>query len=89
MLFFFIQIAYYEDYAASFNFRSYVRFRHQIVEVKMSPDYEETGRWTIRYRKLDEDCSEEEKTFDAVMVCIGHHNVRNEPKFKGQEKFKG
>ncbi len=29
------------------------------------------------------------QTFSGVAICIGHHNVRNMPTFKGQEKFKG
>lgn len=39
-------------------------------------------------RNLD---TKEEKTevYDGVMICTGHHNTVNEPKFKGQEKFKG
>lgn len=69
----FAQIAYYEEYASSFNFRSYVRFRHQIEELRMASDYDETGRWTLRYRKLDRaGCSDEfgEQTFDAVQVKL-------------------
>ncbi|KAI2796341.1 hypothetical protein BLOT_015895 [Blomia tropicalis] len=74
----------------TFNLRSYVRFRHEVVSVEMANDYEETGRWIVRYRnmKLDEQSIIEE-IFDAVAICVGHHNVRNVPTFNGQEQFQG
>lgn len=58
----------------------------------MANDYEQTGRWELRYRKLSEKDSaikEYREVFDGVMICIGHHNTRNEPYIKGQELYKG
>ena len=75
-------------YGESFNFLKLVRFRQEIVRLEMAPDYDRTGRWVVRSRDLDsgEQRSEE---FDGVMIATGHHNTVNEPRFPGQEKFKG
>lgn len=56
----------------------------------MAPDHDRTGRWTLKYRDLVNNPEKEHtEVFDGVAVCIGHHNIRNIPTFKGQEKFKG
>ena len=63
----------------------------------MAPNYNTTGHWIVRYCDLSPKNQQQqnfqptilEQTFDGVMICVGHHNIRNEPKFEGQEQFKG
>ncbi len=75
-------------YAEKFNFKKYVQFRHEVVSVVQAPDFEETGRWVVRTRNLDTN-EVKDQTFDGVQVCSGHHGTVNQPKLKGEEKFKG
>lgn len=83
-------IQYYESASKLWNYESYIRFRHQVTSVEMAPDHDLTGRWIVKYRNLVEIPEKEHiETFSGVAICIGHHNVRNMPTFKGQEKFKG
>lgn len=79
---------YLENYADSFGFRKYLNSQTQILKVEYADDYEKTGRWKVTYEHLE---SKERKSdiFDGVLICTGHHNFKNVPKFPGQEKFKG
>jgi len=83
-----LQIEYYEDFARSFDFTKYVRFQHQVISVEMAPNYQQTGRWIVKFIN-EVNPKPEEEIFDGVMICVGHHNVRNEPLFPGQEHFRG
>ena len=53
-----------------------------------SADFATSGRWDfrIRNRKTEEETVE---TFDAVLVCTGHHADKHQPKFEGEDTFKG
>ena len=55
----------------------------------MADDYDATGKWIVRVRKLDEGNEEVEQVFDGVMICTGHHGTFSMPTFKGQDDFKG
>ena len=60
----------------------------QILHVKQSEDFEKSGRWDITVKdKLSGEVTQ--TTFDAVLVCTGHHAEINKPTFPGLEKFKG
>ena len=74
-------------YADHFNLRPYIRFNTCVNLVKKAPDYDATGRYTVRYQEKDK--TEVEETFDAVMICSGHHWKPRSPTFPGQEGFKG
>ena len=56
--------------------------------MKKSKDFVSSGRWdlTVKDKKSG---TVSEQTFDAVMVCSGHHADKNIPKFPGLDKFKG
>ena len=60
----------------------------QILSIKQSQDYETTGRWDL---KVKDKASGQItlQTFDAVLVCTGHHAEINKPSFPGMDKFKG
>jgi len=56
------------------------------VSVKAAPSG--GGKWELVTRHAGSD-STETQTFDAVLVCTGHHAEKNVPKFPGLEKFRG
>jgi len=57
--------------------------------VEQAEYYDATGQWQVTARNLDNPSEVSSEVYDGVMICTGHHNRVNEPKFKGQEKFKG
>ena len=59
-----------------------------MTRISKANDYSTTGRWTVKTRHTRTG-EETEATFDAIMVCTGHHVKPLVPKFVGQEKFNG
>eukprot|EP01100_Stratorugosa_tubuloviscum_P007479 TRINITY_DN310_c0_g5_i1.p1 TRINITY_DN310_c0_g5~~TRINITY_DN310_c0_g5_i1.p1 ORF type:complete len:598 (-),score=219.49 TRINITY_DN310_c0_g5_i1:199-1956(-) len=94
-------IKYFYDYAKHFGVYEKIKFHTQIIDIKPLDKENNLSKWKIYYRnstgtplylqpidKLDNNCFEE--TFDAIMVCNGHHSVpRLPPKFTGQDEFEG
>ncbi|KAI6209904.1 Dimethylaniline monooxygenase [N-oxide-forming] [Aphelenchoides besseyi] len=74
------------NYADEFGVTPCIKFKHRVLNVERSADYEQTGRWDINYK--DNGGNEHRDTFDAVLVCTGHHATPNMPKFKNQDRFK-
>ena len=56
--------------------------------MKQSPEFDKTGQWdlTIRHTKSDQVTKH---TFDAVLVCTGHHAEISKPSFPGMDTFNG
>ncbi|CAN7937601.1 unnamed protein product [Ixodes hexagonus] len=81
-------LAYFKSYAEHFGITKHVCLRQEVLQVTPAADYDATGRWDVVVKDLDSGVKRTE-TFDAVMVCVGHHVFPNVPTFKGQEKFKG
>ncbi|XP_076308580.1 uncharacterized protein LOC143223999 [Tachypleus tridentatus] len=81
-------IRYIEMYAEEFDLVRHIHFRHEILKVEENHDFDETGRWKVTIRNIEEDRSFED-VFDGVMVCTGHHVFPHIPSFPGMEKFKG
>lgn len=81
-------LRYFEAYADNFNLRSRVRLYHEVVQVSQALDYDETGRWEVVVRDVKSGL-ETRETFDAIMVCVGHHVYPNVPTFPGEERFQG
>ncbi|XP_067662263.1 flavin-containing monooxygenase 5-like [Haliotis asinina] len=79
---------YFKMYADAFSLRRHIQYNKEILSVKKSSDYEQTGRWDVQIRD-HKTGSEETKVFDAVIVCTGHHASKNVPYFTGQEDFQG
>ncbi len=75
-------------YAEKFNFKKYVQFRNEVVSIEQADNYDQSGCWVVRTRNLDT-LAESSVQFDGVMICTGHHGTVNQPKLKGEEKFKG
>ncbi|XP_022240820.1 dimethylaniline monooxygenase [N-oxide-forming] 5-like [Limulus polyphemus] len=81
-------IRYIEMYAEEFDLARHIHFRHEILKVEENHDFDETGRWKVAIRNIEEDQIFDD-VFDGVMVCIGHHVYPHVPTFPGIEKFKG
>lgn len=79
---------YFRLYADHFNLKKYIKFRHEIINIKRSNTFEKDGKWSVKYKDLNTN-TETETIFDAVLMCTGHHADRYQPKFKGQKKFQG
>ncbi|XP_060083820.1 flavin-containing monooxygenase 5-like [Ylistrum balloti] len=79
---------YFEMYTANFQLDKYIQFNTEVLSVKPAKDFDTNGRWVIctRNNKTNNTVT---KTFDAVLVCTGHHASPNKPEFPGISKFKG
>ncbi|KAK7094772.1 flavin-containing monooxygenase 5-like [Littorina saxatilis] len=79
---------YFQDYAKHFDLNQHITYNTEVLLVKPAPDFDDTGRWNLKVldHKSDEENTE---TFDAVLVCTGHHAQKNEPSFPGLADFKG
>lgn len=84
----FQQAKYFESYAETFNFKNYVKFRHEVISVEMANDFETSGRWVVNYRSMESN-EKFSELFDGVMICTGHHGTVHMATFSGQEQFKG
>ncbi|XP_054708612.1 flavin-containing monooxygenase 5-like [Uloborus diversus] len=63
-------------------------FNHEVLSVRQTEDYDETGKWTVTVKNL---LTGKVMTdvYDAVFICTGQFAYPNMPQFPGQEKFKG
>ena len=53
-----------------------------------SVDFATSGKWDFLIRN-QKSRKETVETFDAVLICTGHHADRHLPKFEGDDVFKG
>ncbi|GBL81286.1 Dimethylaniline monooxygenase [N-oxide-forming] 2 [Araneus ventricosus] len=79
---------YFRLYAERFHLLKYIRYKHEVVQMEMTEDYETTGRWKVTLKNLDDNI-ELSDIFDGVMVCVGHHVYPYIPKFEGLDVFGG
>ena len=63
-------------------------FYVQVLSVNRANDFKTTGRWDISYRAPGSADAKHE-TFDAVLVCTGHHASKKMATWPGLDKFKG
>ncbi|KAF8795330.1 Dimethylaniline monooxygenase like protein [Argiope bruennichi] len=79
---------YLMDFANSKDVLKYIRYNIEVLEVKRTDDYEETGRWTVTVKnRLSGEASTD--VYDGVLVCVGHINRPKMPSYPGQDLFKG
>lgn len=83
-----MMVKYLELYAQKFELVKYIKFRHEVLSVVPSDDYDFTGNWKIKIKDLQKG-TEFENVFDAVMICNGHHAYPLRPYFPGEEEFEG
>uniref|UniRef100_A0A0N4ZB48 Flavin-containing monooxygenase n=1 Tax=Parastrongyloides trichosuri TaxID=131310 RepID=A0A0N4ZB48_PARTI len=79
---------YLEAYANDYDLYKYIKFNHKVKNIYRHANYDVTGEWVIEY--MDENGDQHSETFDAVLLCSGHHKIPNWPTpFEGQDNFKG
>ncbi|XP_072919676.1 flavin-containing monooxygenase 5-like [Hemitrygon akajei] len=80
---------YFRLYAAHFNLLKYIRFATSVSSITQQADFSTTGQWDVV--TSDTEGNLETTTFDAILVCVGHHADPYLPldTFPGIEKFKG
>nr|KAG5714537.1 hypothetical protein BaRGS_006983 [Batillaria attramentaria] len=79
---------YFKDYAEHFKLNEHIQYNTEVLKVTRAADFAKMGRWDLQIR--DHKSGEERtETFDAVLVCTGHHAEKNEPTFPGLSDFKG
>ncbi|XP_033727986.1 dimethylaniline monooxygenase [N-oxide-forming] 5-like [Pecten maximus] len=79
---------YFKMYADNFKLVEHIQFNTEVLSVKQAEDFDMNGQWVISTRDKKTK-NEVTKTFDAVLVCTGHHACPNKPDFPGLSKFKG
>nr|XP_039270502.1 flavin-containing monooxygenase 5-like isoform X1 [Styela clava] len=81
---------YFNLYAEKFYLRKYISLNTEVVNCCPTADFKETGKWQLILKKVL-DGGTENRIFDGVMVCVGHHAVPYYPlhDFPGVEKFQG
>lgn len=79
---------YFQMYADNFKLAKYIQLHTEVSSIKQAEDFDSNGQWIITTRDKKTK-NEVTKTFDAVLVCTGHHASTNKPDFPGLSKFKG
>ncbi|KAH9391756.1 hypothetical protein TYRP_022604, partial [Tyrophagus putrescentiae] len=88
-------VTYLDEYCSSFNFKQYVRFLTEVINVEPADNFQETGQWKVSSIHINEKLKFKKNQttvnefFDGVMICSGRYSAVNVPTFKGQEKYKG
>ncbi|XP_072130334.1 flavin-containing monooxygenase 5-like isoform X2 [Mobula birostris] len=82
-------LEYFRHYASHFDLLKYIQFATSVCSITQRADFSTTGQWDVVAR--DAEGNLETTTFDAILVCIGHHANPHLPldTFPGIEKFKG
>ncbi|XP_019503385.1 PREDICTED: dimethylaniline monooxygenase [N-oxide-forming] 3 [Hipposideros armiger] len=79
---------YIKTFAQKKDLLRYIQFETLVTRIKKCPSFLLTGQWEVVTEKSGK---QETTTFDAVMVCSGHHAYPNLPKdsFPGLDQFQG
>ena len=81
-------LQYFRLFAKHFNMENYIRFNTEVTSVSRAEDFKQTGKWNLDV--CDKATGKTTKeTYDAVLICTGHHAEKNVPYFPGQADFKG
>ncbi|KAL3111367.1 hypothetical protein niasHT_019597 [Heterodera trifolii] len=81
-------LAYLAAYARHHNLEQYILFGQKVTKICRSPNYAETGQWTVQ-RENEGNGEQIEDIFHCVLVAIGHHAKPNWPNWEGMAKFGG
>uniref|UniRef100_A0A8C5PR53 Flavin-containing monooxygenase n=2 Tax=Leptobrachium leishanense TaxID=445787 RepID=A0A8C5PR53_9ANUR len=81
-------LEYYRQYVETFGLLKYIQFKTVVQKVKKCNDFSSTGKWEVTTIK---DEIQQTSTFDAIMVCSGHHSEPRYPleSFPGIKSFRG
>lgn len=84
-----VLLEYLQLYARHFRLLDRIRFRHQVLRVEPAQGHQETGRWAVTVKDLASGLVSS-SSFDAVMVCTGHHAFPARPtSLRGLDRFGG
>ncbi|XP_073287855.1 flavin-containing monooxygenase FMO GS-OX-like 4 [Primulina huaijiensis] len=80
-------LEYLKDFADEFGLRDLVRFGCEVCHVRMMEDH----KWMVRSRKRNEfgDSREDDKVYDAVVVCNGHYTEPRIAEIPGIDEWPG
>jgi len=71
-------LKYFNDYANHFDINKLIKFGTEVMHCK----YTNEEKWAIQWRSLESDIINED-TFDALVVCNGHHHEPRYPNYPG------
>ncbi|CAL1263046.1 unnamed protein product [Larinioides sclopetarius] len=77
---------YLMEYWSKYDCFRHVRVNMEVISVKRTDDYNETGRWIVTNTISGVVTTD---IYDGVLVCVGHINRPKMPLFPGQDSFKG
>ncbi|GIY20290.1 flavin-containing monooxygenase 5 [Caerostris extrusa] len=76
------------DIGEKFDCFRHIVYNREVISVKRSADYEETGKWNVSVKNtITGEIAEE--TFDVVWVGVGHITYPKIPEYPGMDTFKG
>ncbi|KFM74151.1 Dimethylaniline monooxygenase [N-oxide-forming] 5, partial [Stegodyphus mimosarum] len=78
----------FKEIANKFDCVKHIQYNREVIKVKRSADYDETGRWDVKVRNT-ENGEISDEVFDGVMVSVGQFTYPKMAEFPGMEKFKG
>ncbi|GFY54716.1 dimethylaniline monooxygenase 5 [Trichonephila inaurata madagascariensis] len=76
------------DVAEEYDCFKHIVYNREVIGVKRTADYEETGRWNVTVKNT-ETGEITEDVFDAVWVGVGHITYPKIPEYPGMDKFQG
>ncbi|GFT87469.1 dimethylaniline monooxygenase 5 [Nephila pilipes] len=79
---------YFKDIGESCDCFGHMIYNREVISVRRSFDYNETGRWILKIKNT-EDGEITTDIFDGVMVSVGHITYPKMCEFPGMDKFKG
>ena len=68
-------LQYLQDYAEYFDLHPFIKFGHEVTNVKRLPD-----NWVVTVRELD---NTREEIFDSVILCHGKYSIPKTPDIQG------
>ena len=80
-------LTYLRAYADKFDLLKHITFNVNVLTVKRSAGYDETGQWDVTFQQKDG--AKNETVFDKVMVATGFYREPNSPEIRGIETFPG
>uniref|UniRef100_T1DCI0 Flavin-containing monooxygenase n=1 Tax=Cupiennius salei TaxID=6928 RepID=T1DCI0_CUPSA len=78
----------FNDVGEKFDCFKHFVCQREVLKVKQSADYDETGRWDVRVKNTETGEILEE-TYDGVMVCTGHITYPKMALYPGMEEYQG
>lgn len=81
-------VKYLNEYAIHFNLLSYIRFDHEVEQIKRII-IGNKQQWLIKIKRRTGSNEWYEEIFDRIAICSGTHQKRAMPELIGLEQFQG